>query len=65
MQRLRAAAHSNPDWLASQGTSYLTKQLNEASAKGDDTNVLENADYRPRLAFGAGFGKNISQTGMF
>lgn len=65
MQRLRAAAHSNPDWLASQGTSYLTKQLNEASARGDDTNILENADYRPRLAFGAGFGKNISQTGLF
>lgn len=65
MQRLRAAAHSNPDWFASQGTSYLTKQLNEASVKGDDTNVLENADYRPRLAFGVGFGKNISQTGMF
>lgn len=65
MQRLRAAAHSNPDWFASQGTSYLTKQLNEASVKGDDTNILENADYRPRLAFGVGFGKNISQTGMF
>ena len=65
MQRLRAAAHSNPDWLASQGTSYLTKQLNEASVKGDDTNVLENADYRPRLAYGAGFGKNISETGLF
>lgn len=65
MQRLRAAAHSNPDWFASQGTSYLTKQLNEASVKGDDTNILENADYRPRLAFGVGFGKNISQTGLF
>lgn len=65
MQRLRAAAHSNPDWFASQGTSYLTKQLNEASVKGDDTNILENADYRPRLAFGVGFGKNISETGLF
>jgi hypothetical protein len=25
MIRLRAASHTNPDWLASMGTSYLTK----------------------------------------
>lgn len=65
MIRLRTASHSNPDWLASMGTSYLTKQLNEASVRGDDTNVLNNPDWRPRLAYGAGFGKNIDTTGEF
>lgn len=65
MIRLRTASHANEDWLASQGTSYLAKQLNEASTEGDDTNVLENSDWRPRLAYGAGFGKNIETTGNF
>lgn len=65
MIRLRTASHSNPDWLASMGTSYLTKQLNEASVRGDDTNVLNNPDWRPRLAYGAGFGKDIEATGEF
>ena len=65
MIRIRAASHTNPDWMASLGTSYLTKQLNESSTKADDTNVLENTDYRPRLAFGKDFGKNIEQTGLF
>jgi hypothetical protein len=65
MIRLRASSHTNPDWLASLGTSYLGKQLNEASTKGDDTNVLENVDYRPRLAFGKDFGRKAEQTGIF
>ena len=65
MIRLRTASHSNPDWMASMGTSYLTKQLNEAATEGDDTNVRQNADWRPRLAFGAGFGKTIDTTGEF
>lgn len=65
MIRLRTASHANEDWLASQGTSYLAKQLNEASTEGDDTNVLHNSDWRPRLAYGAGFGKNIEETGEF
>lgn len=65
MIRLRTASHSNPDWMASMGTSYLTKQLNEAATEGDDTNVRQNADWRPRLAFGAGFGKTIDATGEF
>jgi len=65
MIRLRTASHSNPDWMASMGTSYLTKQLNEAATEGDDTNVRQNADWRPRLAFGEGFGKQISTTGEF
>lgn len=65
MIRLRGASHTSPDWLASQGTSYLTKQLGEAVTRGDDTNVLDNPDWRPRLAFGAGFGKNVATTGQF
>lgn len=65
MIRLRTASHSNPDWMASMGTSYLTKQLNEAATEGDDTNVRQNADWRPRLAFGAGFGNAIATTGEF
>lgn len=65
MIRLRTASHSNPDWIASLGTSYLTQQLQNASIRGDDSNYLYNDDYRPRLAFGVGFAKNIEQTGKF
>lgn len=65
MIRLRASSHTNPDWMASLGTSYLTKQLNESATKADDTNVLHNPDYRPRLAFGKDFGVNVEQTGEF
>lgn len=65
MIRLRASSHTNPDWMASLGTSSLSKQLNDAASKGDVTNVISNSDYRPRLAFGKDFGKNIEQTGMF
>lgn len=65
MIRLRTASHTNPDWMASMGTSYLTKQLNESAVKGDETNVQSNTDYRPRLAYGKDFGKNIETTGMF
>lgn len=65
MIRLRTSSHTNPDWLASLGTSYLSKQLNESSVRGDDTNVLSNSDYRPRIAYGAGFGENAAVTGEF
>lgn len=65
MVRLRTASHSNPDWLASMGTSYLTKQLNEASTVGADTNIQHNPDWRPRLAAGLGFGKDVAVTGEF
>ena len=65
MVRLRTSSHTNPDWLASMGTSYLSQQLNEASTRGDDTNVENNADYRPRLMYGKDFGKNVAQTGKF
>lgn len=65
MVRLRTASHTNPDWLASMTTSYLSQQLNDASTRGDDTNVKENTDYRPRIMYGEGFGKNVGQQGVF
>lgn len=65
MVRLRTASHANPDWLASMATSYLSQQLNEASTRGDDTNVKENTDYRPRIMYGEGFGKNVGEKGVF
>lgn len=65
MVRLRTSSHTNPDWLASMGTSYLSQQLNEASTRGDDTNVESNSDYRPRLMFGKDFGKQVAETGKF
>lgn len=70
MQRLRVAAHSSDDWLASMGTSYLGAQLKGGLERGDETNVAENYHYAPRLAFGgdagAGkFGEKIETTGKF
>lgn len=65
MVRLRTASHTTKDWLASMGTSYLGKQLNESATQGDDTNILENDDFRPRLAVGVGFGSNVRETGKF
>lgn len=65
MVRLRTASHTTRDWLASLGTSYLTKQLQDSATRGDDTNILHNKDYRPRLAYGVGFGQNIEETGEF
>ena len=63
--RLRAASHTNPDWLASMATSYISKQLNESATRGDDTNVVANPDFRPRLAIGENFGKNVNEQGLF
>lgn len=65
MVRLRTAAHAQRDWLASMHTSYLKKNLAEAAIRGDDTNVLENTHFAPRLAYGEGFGKHIKETGKF
>lgn len=65
MVRLRTASHNDRDWLASQSTSYLTQQIEESAVRGDDTNVKANTDYRPRLAYGAGFGKDVRDTGVF
>jgi len=63
--RLRTAAHSNPDWLASMATSYLKTQLEHAAIRGDDTNVNSNVHFGPRLARGTEFGKDVATTGKF
>ena len=65
MVRLRTASHTNPDWMASLATSSIAKQLNESATRGDDTNIIANPDFRPRLAVGADFGKNVAVTGEF
>lgn len=65
MIRLRTASHTNPDWMASLATSSIAKQLNEGATRGDDTNIVSNPDFRPRLAVGENFGKNVSSTGEF
>ncbi|MCQ2172123.1 MAG: hypothetical protein MJZ17_05165 [Bacteroidales bacterium] len=63
--RLRTASHNNRDWLASQATSYLTQQIEDSVVRGDDTNVMANDDYRPRIAYGRGFAENAGETGRF
>ena len=65
MVRLRTASHTNPDWMASLATSSIAKQLNEGATRGDDTNIISNPDFRPRLAVGENFGKNVGVTGEF
>jgi hypothetical protein len=65
MVRLRTASHTNPDWMASLATSSIAKQLNEGATRGDDTNIISNPDFRPRLAVGENFGKNVGITGEF
>jgi hypothetical protein len=65
MTRLRAASHSNPDWMASMSTSYLKDQLLEGATRGSETNYEENQHWAPRLAYGKGFGETIRQTGKF
>lgn len=65
MTRLRTAAQSGRDWMASMHTSYLKKNLEEHAIRGDDTNVRENIHFAPRLAIGEGFGKEVERTGKF
>ena len=65
MVRLRAASHFNPDWLASMHTSYLKKQIQDASIRGRDTNIEQNIHFAPRLAPGVDFGSKIKETGKF
>lgn len=65
MVRLRAAGHSNNDWLARMSTSYLKSNLADAAARGDDTDVGSNINWQPRLAVGVGFGQNAGTTGKF
>jgi hypothetical protein len=65
MSRLRTASHIQKDWLASQHTSYLKKQLTDAATEGQTTNIESNTHFGPRLAVGENFAKNIETTGTF
>lgn len=65
MVRLRTSSHANRDWLAGMNTSYLKKNLLESAIRGDDTNVKENTNFSPRLAYGVDFGRDIEETGKF
>jgi hypothetical protein len=65
MIRLQSAAHNNPDWLASQFTSHLKKQLSEHAIRGSDTNIESNVHFVPRLAVGENFGTKVNETGKF
>lgn len=65
MVRLRAASHSEPDWMARLGSSYLGAGLENSAIRGKDTDTESNYSYIPRLAKGVGFGKKLEQTGKF
>lgn len=57
--RLATATSAGDDWLAKQQSSYLGANLADDALRGRDTNVLENTHWAPRLAYGAGFGKDV------
>lgn len=63
--RLMAASHNNRDWLASQFSTYLKRQLADSALRGDDTRTSGTSHFAPALAIGEGFAKNIRQTGTF
>lgn len=65
MVRLRAASHSNPDWLARMSTSYLKANLADTAARGAETDIESNHNWAPRLAAGTGFGGETATTGKF
>jgi hypothetical protein len=65
MMRLQTQAYANPDWLASQQTSYLGRQLSDAARRGQDTNVKHNVHFAPALAYGVEFGKRLEETGRY
>lgn len=65
MTRLRTTSHNNPDWLARLNTSYIKDHYSKGALRGDDSNVLENDNYSPRLVYGEGFGQNAETTGSF
>jgi len=65
MIRLAGAAGQTPDWIASQHTSYIKKNLTEHAVRGSDSNVEQNVHFAPRLAIGERYGKDIEQTGKF
>jgi len=65
MVRLQSSTHNNPDWLASQHTSYLRRQLSDHASRGTTTNLEHNVHFAPRLAVGKDFGRHADQTGEF
>lgn len=65
MVRLQQVAAISDDWLASQGGSYLGKQLAEGIGRSQDTNILSNIHPVPRLAVGVGYADNLETTGKF
>lgn len=65
MVRLRAAPHSNPDWLARMHSSYQTTGLQDSAQRARDTDTESNTHFVPRLAKGLDFGKKVEQTGKF
>ena len=65
MVSLRVASHTDPDWMARLGSSYLGAGLENSAMRGKDTDTNENYSYIPRLAKGVGFGKKVEQTGKF
>lgn len=65
MVRLQSSTHNNPDWLASQHTSYLRRQLSDHAARGTTTNLEHNVHFAPRLAVGKDFGRHADEMGEF
>ena len=65
MLRLQTQAYANTDWLASQHTSYLGRQLSDAAMRGQDTSVRNNTHFAPPLAYGVDFGKRLKDLGVF
>lgn len=65
MPRMRTASHVQDDWLASMHTSHLKSQLASSALRGADTSLDSNVHFAPRLAIGAGFGKNTGESGRF
>ena len=64
--RLRTSAGDTmDDWLARMNTSYLKRGLQDSGERGLDTNVRENRNPFPRMAYGEGFGENTHETGKF
>lgn len=63
--RIMAASHNQRDWLASQYSTYLKRQLAEGAMRGDDTLISGSTHFAPSLAVGEGFGKHVREKGHF
>jgi DNA-directed RNA polymerase subunit beta' len=63
--RLRASAHTEPDWMARMHSSYLTSGLSEAAGRAREADPTSNVHFAPALMRGADFGKKVRTTGKF